>query len=110
MVTPSGSLRPWPPNGMPSSFCTTLRYGISRNESKFECKRLVFRELSGKLLSAEDRCVCRPAAGCKARQGGCVIKHLLRFILRLDMAILTRGFQLLVVVFYWLYLRWRDAG
>ena len=39
-----------------------------------------------------------------------MIKHLLRFILRLDMAILTRGFQLLVVVFYWLYLRWRDAG
>ena len=38
-----------------------------------------------------------------------VIKHLLRFVLRLDMAILARGAQLVVVIFYWLYLLWRDT-
>ena len=38
-----------------------------------------------------------------------VIKDLLRFVLRLDIAIIARGCQLLVVVLYWLYLVWRDA-
>ena len=36
------------------------------------------------------------------------IKDLLRFVLRLDMAILARGAQLVVVIFYGLYLLWRD--
>jgi hypothetical protein len=38
-----------------------------------------------------------------------VIKDLLRFVLRLDIAILARGAQLVVVIFYWLYLVRRDT-
>ena len=38
-----------------------------------------------------------------------LIKDLLRFVLRLDIAILARGAQLLVVLLYWLYLVWRDS-
>ena len=38
-----------------------------------------------------------------------MIKELLRFVLRLDMAILARGAQLVVVIFYWLYLLRRDT-
>ena len=38
-----------------------------------------------------------------------VIKDLLRFVLRLDIAILAQGAQLAAVIFYWLYLLWRDT-